>query len=181
MLLSLPFLLLSLSLSLSHFLLKFYKKIIPLKLLSLVYRVYSREQLFELHRYLSIRLSFSLPLVIYFYTSIFHNLLGSQMLVAAFSLRQNLRQLMKVSKPSIVGPHIIPCLHGIRCLTIIWIIWGHDYMFLLLAPNVNSYEVAEWAQTPFSMILQSGTIAVDTFFLLSGLLLVMSTLRELER
>lgn len=103
---------------------------------------------------------------------------GPQKLLAAFSLRQNLRQLMKISKPSI---HLIPCLHGIRCLTIIWIIWGHDYMFLLLAPNVNSYEVIAWAQTPFSMILQSGTIAVDTFFLLSGMLLVMSTLRELER
>ncbi|XP_030245897.1 nose resistant to fluoxetine protein 6, partial [Drosophila navojoa] len=104
--------------------------------------------------------------------------LGSQKLLAAFSLRQNLRQLMKISKPSI---HLIPCLHGIRCLTIIWIIWGHDYMFLLLAPNVNSYEVIAWAQTPFSMILQSGTIAVDTFFLLSGMLLAMSTLRELDR
>ncbi|XP_017869446.1 PREDICTED: nose resistant to fluoxetine protein 6 [Drosophila arizonae] len=103
---------------------------------------------------------------------------GPQKLLAAFSLRQNLRQLMKISRPSI---HLIPCLHGIRCLTIIWIIWGHDYMFLLLAPNVNSYEVIAWAQTPFSMILQSGTIAVDTFFLLSGMLLVMSTLRELER
>lgn len=54
-------------------------------------------------------------------------------------------------------------------------------MFMLLAPNVNTYEIIAWAQTPYSMILQSGAISVDTFFLLSGMLLVMSTLRELER
>lgn len=54
-------------------------------------------------------------------------------------------------------------------------------MYMLLSPNVNSYEIVAWAQTPYSMILQSGAISVDTFFLLSGMLLVMSTLRELER
>jgi hypothetical protein len=54
-------------------------------------------------------------------------------------------------------------------------------MFMLLSPNVNAYEIVTWAQTPYSMILQSGATSVDTFFLLSGMLLVMSTLRELDR
>lgn len=54
-------------------------------------------------------------------------------------------------------------------------------MFLLLAPNINSYEIVAWAQTPSSMLLQSGSISVDTFFLLSGLLLVLTTLREMEK
>ncbi|XP_022233577.2 nose resistant to fluoxetine protein 6 isoform X2 [Drosophila obscura] len=94
---------------------------------------------------------------------------ASNKLLSSFSLRQNLPQ------------HVMPCLNGIRCLTIIWIIFGHGYMFLLLAPSVNAYEIIAWAQTPFSMVLQSGTISVDTFFLLSGLLLVMSALREMER
>ncbi|XP_034652824.1 nose resistant to fluoxetine protein 6 [Drosophila subobscura] len=104
---------------------------------------------------------------------------ASNKLLSSFSLRQNLPQLWRISER--VSPHVIPCLHGIRCLTIIWIIFGHGYMFLLLAPSVNAYEIVAWAQTPFSMVLQSGTISVDTFFLLSGLLLVMSALRELER
>ncbi|XP_060663027.1 nose resistant to fluoxetine protein 6 [Drosophila nasuta] len=101
-------------------------------------------------------------------------------LLLAFSLRQNLRSLMQTTSRA-AGSHVIPCLHGIRCLTIIWIIYGHDNMFMLLSPNVNNYEVVAWAQTPYSMILQSGTTSVDTFFLLSGTLLVMATLRELER
>ncbi|XP_023034684.2 nose resistant to fluoxetine protein 6 [Drosophila willistoni] len=96
-----------------------------------------------------------------------------------FSLRQNVPQLVRTSTTS--SPHVIPCLNGIRCLTIIWIIYGHGYMYLLLSPSVNALEVSAWAETPFSMILQSGTISVDTFFLLSGMLLVMSTLRHLER
>jgi len=76
---------------------------------------------------------------------------------------------------------LLPCLNGIRCLTIIWIILGHGYMYLLLAPTINAYDIVAWAQMPFSMILQSGTTSVDTFFLLSGLLLVLSALREMDR
>ncbi|KAH8317985.1 hypothetical protein KR074_012245 [Drosophila pseudoananassae] len=100
-------------------------------------------------------------------------------LIGAFSLRRNVPQLFATSTAS--SPWVIPCLHGIRCLTIIWIIFGHGYMFLLLAPNINSYEIVAWAQTPLSMLLQSGSTSVDTFFLLSGLLLVLTTLREMDR
>ncbi|KAH8421542.1 hypothetical protein KR009_012238, partial [Drosophila setifemur] len=100
-------------------------------------------------------------------------------LLGTFSLKQNLPQLLRTT--STPSPRVIPCLNGIRCLTIIWIILGHGYMFLLLAPSVNAYEIVAWAQTPFSMLLQSGNVSVDTFFLLSGMLLVLTTLREMER
>ncbi|KAH8273515.1 hypothetical protein KR018_009058, partial [Drosophila ironensis] len=100
-------------------------------------------------------------------------------LLGSFSLRQNLPQLLATNATP--SPRVIPCLNGIRCLTIIWIILGHGYMYLLLAPLINAYEIVAWAQTPFSMILQSGSSSVDTFFLLSGLLLVLTTLREMER
>ncbi|XP_043641031.1 nose resistant to fluoxetine protein 6 [Drosophila teissieri] len=107
------------------------------------------------------------------YSEVSNKLLGS------FSLRKNLPQLLKTS--STPSPRVIPCLNGIRCLTIIWIILGHGYMYLLLAPNINAYAIVAWAQTPFSMVLQSGTTSVDTFFLLSGLLLVLTALREMDR
>jgi len=54
-------------------------------------------------------------------------------------------------------------------------------MYLLLAPNINAYDIVAWAQAPFSMVIQSGSTSVDTFFLLSGLLLVLTTLREMDR
>ncbi|KAH8352937.1 hypothetical protein KR084_007429, partial [Drosophila pseudotakahashii] len=103
----------------------------------------------------------------------------SSKLLGSFSLRKNVPQLLKTSsKPS---PRVIQCLNGIRCLTIIWIILGHGYMYLLLAPNINAYEIVAWAKTPFSMAFQSGSTSVDTFFLLSGLLLVLTALREMDR
>ncbi|ALC49559.1 CG42329, partial [Drosophila busckii] len=102
---------------------------------------------------------------------------AAHQLLLCFSLRRNLPPLFATAN----SPHLIPCLHGIRCLTIIWIIYGHDYMFLLLSPLINALAVKDWAQTPYSMLLQSGSISVDTFFMLSGMLLVLSTLRQLER
>lgn len=103
----------------------------------------------------------------------------SNKLLSSFSLPKNVPQLLKTSNTP--SPRVIPCLNGIRCLTIIWIILGHGYMYLLLAPTINAYDIVAWAQMPFSMILQSGTTSVDTFFLLSGLLLVLSALREMDR
>ncbi|XP_017061001.2 LOW QUALITY PROTEIN: nose resistant to fluoxetine protein 6 [Drosophila ficusphila] len=99
--------------------------------------------------------------------------------LCTFSLVKSLPQLLKTTNSP--SPRVIPCLNGIRCLTIIWIILGHGYMFLLLAPNINAYDIVAWAQTPFSMVMQSGSTSVDTFFLLSGLLLVLTSLRELDR
>ncbi|XP_017075501.2 LOW QUALITY PROTEIN: nose resistant to fluoxetine protein 6 [Drosophila eugracilis] len=103
----------------------------------------------------------------------------SNKILGSFSLLTNLPQLLKTSNTP--SPRVIPCLNGIRCLTIIWIILGHGYMYLLLSPTINAYEIVAWAKTPFSMVLQSGSTSVDTFFLLSGLLLVLTTLRELDR
>ncbi|XP_055841712.1 nose resistant to fluoxetine protein 6-like isoform X2 [Episyrphus balteatus] len=99
--------------------------------------------------------------------------------LVAFSLYVNMTILFRTSSKK--SPNVISCLNGIRCMSIIWIIYGHDYMFNLLLPNANSKDIVEWAQTPFSMFLQSGTICVDSFFFLSGLLLIWAGLKEMER
>lgn len=99
--------------------------------------------------------------------------------LVAFSLYVNMNILFKVSSKK--SANIISCLNGIRCMSIIWIIFGHSYMINLLLPNANSKDIVEWAQTPFSMFLQSGTISVDSFFFLSGLLLIWASLKEMER
>ncbi|XP_030378336.1 nose resistant to fluoxetine protein 6 [Scaptodrosophila lebanonensis] len=98
--------------------------------------------------------------------------------LSAFALRPNLQQLQHIYRGS---SNVVYCLNGIRCLTIIWIIFGHGFMFMLILPNINSYKIVGWAQTPFSMLLQSGSTAVDTFFMLSGMLLVLVSMRELDR
>ncbi|XP_054728349.1 nose resistant to fluoxetine protein 6-like [Anastrepha obliqua] len=96
-------------------------------------------------------------------------------LMISFSATKNLRQLLKVQHGH------IPCLHGIRCLSLFWIIFLHCYLYRILSPNINSVDIQSWEHTPFSMIEQSGSIAVDSFFFLSGLLVIMVAFREMEK
>ncbi|KAL5273210.1 hypothetical protein ACFFRR_000150 [Megaselia abdita] len=102
-------------------------------------------------------------------------------LFKAFSLFINFKVLCKMSGNK-RSPNVIYCLNGIRSLSIIWIVFGHCYMVVLLLPtNVNSTDILDWLKTPFSMFLQSGTISVDSFFFLSGFLLSWVAFKELEK
>uniref|UniRef100_A0A0A1WY94 Nose resistant to fluoxetine protein 6 n=1 Tax=Zeugodacus cucurbitae TaxID=28588 RepID=A0A0A1WY94_ZEUCU len=96
-------------------------------------------------------------------------------LLVSFSIPKNLQQLLKIQHGH------IPCLHGIRCLSLFWIIFLHCYLYRILSPNINAVDIKSWEQTPFSMIEQSGSIAVDSFFFLSGLLLIMVSFREMQK
>ncbi|KAH8272279.1 hypothetical protein KR044_006677 [Drosophila immigrans] len=101
-------------------------------------------------------------------------------LVQIFSARVNSRGLFRVSD-SKSNPNVIDCLHGIRCLSLIWVIYGHDYLVSALSPNINLVDVLPWIKSPFSMFIVHGLFSVDTFFFLSGLLVVMVALRTMER
>lgn len=39
------------------------------------------------------------------------------------------------------NPNVIDCLHGIRCMSLIWVIYGHDYIVSALLPNINVVDV----------------------------------------
>lgn len=102
-------------------------------------------------------------------------------LFKAFSLFVNFKLLCKMSDNK-RSPNVIYCLNGIRSLSIIWIVFGHCYMVALLLPtHVNSADILDWLKTPFSMLLQSGTMSVDTFFFLSGFLLSWVAFKELDK
>lgn len=98
-----------------------------------------------------------------------------------FSLFVNFKLLCRMSGNK-RSPNVIYCLNGIRSLSIIWIVFGHCYMVALLLPtHVNSADILDWLKTPFSMLLQSGTMSVDTFFFLSGFLLSWVAFKELDK
>ncbi|XP_032296332.1 nose resistant to fluoxetine protein 6 [Drosophila virilis] len=101
-------------------------------------------------------------------------------LVKVFSARANSRALFRIVD-SKTNPNVIDCLHGIRCLSLIWVIYGHDYIIQGLSPNINLVDVIPWYRSPFSMFIIHGLFSVDTFFFLSGLLVVMVALRSMER
>jgi peptidoglycan/LPS O-acetylase OafA/YrhL len=73
-------------------------------------------------------------------------------------------------------------LHGIRALSIIWIVLAHSFLMTYwYFPNYNGSEIYEWFKELHSMLILSGAMGVDTFFLLSSFLLTASIFKELDK
>ncbi|XP_014369284.2 O-acyltransferase like protein [Papilio machaon] len=89
------------------------------------------------------------------------------------SLYTNTRRLLTF-KPI---PNSLDCIDGIRSLAMIWVILGHA--FYAIPIHENPLEVFEWTISPNAIWMTTGHMTVDTFFLLSGLLLVYSSAGKL--
>ncbi|XP_016976550.1 nose resistant to fluoxetine protein 6 [Drosophila rhopaloa] len=100
--------------------------------------------------------------------------------VKAFSARSNSRALFKIVDTN-SNPNVIDCLNGIRCLSFIWVVFGHEYLVFAMSPNINMADALKWMNSIFSMFVLHGIYAVDTFFFLSGLLLVVIALRSMDK
>ena len=72
-------------------------------------------------------------------------------------------------------------MHGIRALSILYIIFGHRYGIPLWNPIANSAEVTEWQKSFHMGLYHTHQVAVDVFFLMGGLLVTWSTLRSLDK
>ncbi|GLV32860.1 uncharacterized protein CBL_00433 [Carabus blaptoides fortunei] len=68
------------------------------------------------------------------------------------------------------GTSQLDCLNGVRSLSIIWVVLGHRYLHTMYVPIVNGLDVFNWLQTIPSTIVIGGTVSVDSFFTVSGLL-----------
>ncbi|XP_068152868.1 nose resistant to fluoxetine protein 6-like [Drosophila tropicalis] len=102
-------------------------------------------------------------------------------LVIVFSARFNSRTLFRIVDRSNSSPNVINCLEGIRCLSLIWVVYGHEYVFAVKKPNLNQSQLFWWFEYAYSSFILQGTFTVDTFFFLSGLLVVLVTLRSMEK
>lgn len=73
-------------------------------------------------------------------------------------------------------------LHGIRALAIIWIVWGHAFAIdFWMAPLTNAKGLLDQSGHPVAMFMFSGYMAIDTFLMLSAMLLSLSVFRELDK
>ncbi|KAF2881929.1 hypothetical protein ILUMI_24244 [Ignelater luminosus] len=86
--------------------------------------------------------------------------------LTAFSLITNTKKLLHTTSDS--GQ--ISCLHGIRVISMMWVILGHRYTKTNMMPMVNRLITFEWFLKKENMIVLGATVSVDSFFLLSGLL-----------
>lgn len=79
-----------------------------------------------------------------------------------FSIIKNSKKLFNTTSPE---DDSISCLHGIKFLCMLWIIFGHSYSFSvqwLFFSNPN--QLKESSQNLFSQIFANFTFSVDIFF-----------------
>ncbi|XP_017103756.2 nose resistant to fluoxetine protein 6 [Drosophila bipectinata] len=100
--------------------------------------------------------------------------------VKVFSVRTNSKELFSVVDPKST-PNVIHCIHGLRCMSLIWVIVGHEYTDTVMSYTINRIKVLSWFRKPFSSFIIYAPFSVDTFLFITGLLLVVIGLRSLER
>ncbi|KAK9872833.1 hypothetical protein WA026_019618 [Henosepilachna vigintioctopunctata] len=90
-------------------------------------------------------------------------------ILVAFSLYTNGMKLLKSSNNS----DQLGCLHGIKTISMMWVILGHIYLItIMFAPMDNAAYLSTWLNAVGSMFILSATLTVDTFFTVGGLLTV---------
>ncbi|KAJ8021719.1 Nose resistant to fluoxetine protein 6 [Holothuria leucospilota] len=103
------------------------------------------------------------------------NKLGN--LLTSFSVVYNCDKILNAKKNS----SSLSCLNGIRVLSMFWVIWGHSNQFPVYGRLDNAeYQVDNVFSKYRYNSLVFGTYSVDSFFVLSGLLVTYLTLKELK-
>ncbi|XP_062544983.1 nose resistant to fluoxetine protein 6-like [Armigeres subalbatus] len=106
-------------------------------------------------------------------------------LYKSFSLLGNLRSILQLvprAKNSQQKSSMIECAHGIRALSMIWIILVHIHELLFVVLWENNPTLWKYIGGFVPSVLHfTGYLAVDTFLVLSGMLVAMSMLRELDK
>jgi peptidoglycan/LPS O-acetylase OafA/YrhL len=106
----------------------------------------------------------------------------SHELYAAFSIYKNGAILFDVGRKE--SSNVLLCLDGLRTAAMLHIMLGHRYGWTRSFPNVNSNIFAvdgKWMKTLFSAFVNVHPIAVDSFFVMGGLLEARSMLNNIER
>ncbi|XP_038214628.1 O-acyltransferase like protein-like [Zerene cesonia] len=95
-------------------------------------------------------------------------------LYSSFSVYTNARRLTTFSKSS----NALECLDGIRSISMIWVILGHA--FTTFNHFVNLLYILEFLTSSSAAWISTGVFAVDTFFLMTGLLLVYTSMGRMK-
>lgn len=94
-------------------------------------------------------------------------------ILVSFSLYTNGRQLLSCS----AGSGTMSCLHGLRFLSILWILLAHTFYMMFVGPRINNADDTYFDQNVAMMLIFNASLATDTFLLLSGTLLAYSFMR----
>ncbi|CAH0406839.1 unnamed protein product [Chilo suppressalis] len=96
-------------------------------------------------------------------------------LYTSFSVYTNSRKFFTF-RPN---PNALTCLDGIRSIAMIWVIVGHTFSTQLSLPLANPLHMFDFLTSFTSLWITGANITVDTFFVISGLLLVYTVASKL--
>ena len=88
-----------------------------------------------------------------------HNCEGSPLLIELFSIKQNLKCLF--AKRS---SEVFPCIHGIRVLTLVWVIFSHSTEWTNFQLFSRAFRVKTIFTRIDSQMTLNGEYAVENFF-----------------
>ncbi|OQR75398.1 hypothetical protein BIW11_08445 [Tropilaelaps mercedesae] len=95
-----------------------------------------------------------------------------------FSVYSNFRKVMNTKRAH--ASETLRCIHGLRVLTMAWIILGHTFFYKNFNLGSGLFEAFKLAQNvPFQMVFNMFP-AVETFVTMAGCLLTYNYLRRLE-
>ncbi|CAN7937292.1 unnamed protein product, partial [Ixodes hexagonus] len=99
-------------------------------------------------------------------------------ILLSFSLVTNIAKIMNTGGSK---KEFIQIIHGLRFYSMMWIILGHSYSSGVGALTFrNAVSVRIVPQEPVSQAVANGTLTVDTFFFISGLLVVYVSLKVMS-
>ncbi|XP_072152288.1 nose resistant to fluoxetine protein 6 isoform X2 [Bemisia tabaci] len=86
--------------------------------------------------------------------------------ILAFSAYSNAQRLFNTDSQ----PDTISCINGLRFLSITWVCLGHRVKYTAQLPATNLTSLLQFIKNWPTMAILNATLAVDTFFVISGLL-----------
>ncbi|XP_052787971.1 nose resistant to fluoxetine protein 6-like [Mya arenaria] len=98
-------------------------------------------------------------------------------LLLSFSVYTNAQKILSTSQPA----KTLTSINGIRFITMLWVVLGHTYgVGTGIIDNAATFLPVVFKRFTYQVIVNA-TFAVDTFFVLSGLLVAYLTLREMKK
>ncbi|KAJ9594766.1 hypothetical protein L9F63_013926 [Diploptera punctata] len=97
--------------------------------------------------------------------------------LSAFSWYNNGKSLISTK----LNADSLPVLHGIRFLSIAWVVMAHSYEYAANLPQLNYLDADTAIRTWKYLALMNSPFAVDTFMVLSGLLLGYVFMKSMEK
>ncbi|GLG92878.1 Uncharacterized protein GBIM_00428 [Gryllus bimaculatus] len=101
-----------------------------------------------------------------------------RMIFLAFSVYSNWPKLISITS----GRDQLASLNGIRTISMGWVVLGHVYLLNVISPTLNIAGYAPDFMKSFERLyITNATVSVDSFFMMSGVLLSFLFLKEVER